>query len=120
MSTHRVLPAWRRSLDGSAERMMVRIVVVCWLAILSGLGVWLLWPLTWLEVADAATGQVFVRFAPPEGAPLVLEYVHSMYHEPAWEEFRLRDGGLALISIRSRSEAVLEYYARPEPIVEIG
>ena len=50
------------------------------------------------------------------GAPLQLRYRHSVYGQPAVEEFAVTPAGLRLVRLASPSVAVLEYYARPEPI----
>lgn len=54
------------------------------------------------------------------GTSLQLSYVHSVYRQPAVEEFRLDERGLELVRLRSVSVPVLEYYARPEPIRPTG
>ena len=48
--------------------------------------------------------------------PLQLRYVHSIYRQPGTEEFAVRPDGLYLVRLASPSTAVLEYYARPEPV----
>jgi Domain of unknown function (DUF1850) len=50
------------------------------------------------------------------GALLQLRYRHSVYGQPAVEEFAVTLAGLRLSRLVSPSVAVLEYYARPEPI----
>jgi hypothetical protein len=50
------------------------------------------------------------------GALLQLRYRHSVYGQPAVEEFAVTPAGLRLARLASPSVAVLEYYARPEPI----
>jgi Domain of unknown function (DUF1850) len=53
---------------------------------------------------------------PAGGTPLQLRYRHSVYGQPAVEEFAVTPAGLRLVRLASPSIAVLEYYARPEPI----
>lgn len=74
------------------------------------------WPVPALEIVDPASGHVHVRLAVAEATPVRLAYLHSLYRAPGSEEFVVRDGRLELVRLRSPSEAVLEYYARPEPI----
>ena len=53
----------------------------------------------------------------PRGRALLqLRYRHSVYGQPAVEEFAVTPAGLRLVRLASPSVAVLEYYARPEPI----
>jgi hypothetical protein len=51
---------------------------------------------------------------------LQLRYVHSIYRQPATEEFAVRRDGLYLVRLASPSTAVLEYYARPEPVAPVA
>ena len=81
---------------------------------------WTLWPVPTLQVANDTRGRPIARLVAEEGAPLHLSYVHSIYRQPAVEEFAVRAGGLELVRLASPSVAVLEYYARPEPIVPVG
>jgi hypothetical protein len=81
---------------------------------------WAAWPTAVVEVRDDATGATFARWALDEAAPLRLSYVHSIYRRPGTEEFRVGSLGLTLVRLASPSEAVLEYYARPEPIARAG
>ena len=52
--------------------------------------------------------------------PCSLRYMHSIYRQPATEEFAVRADGLYLVRLASPSTAVLEYYARPEPVTPAG
>lgn len=69
-----------------------------------------------LVISHGRTGKGLARLEAPAGTPLQLTYVHSIYRQPAIEEFRLDGSGLTLIRLGSPSAAVLEYYARPEPL----
>jgi hypothetical protein len=81
------------------------------------LGASALWPVPAVRVFDAASQRTLARLPADEGAPLRLSYQHSIYRQPGIEEFAVRDGALRLVRLASPSMAVLEYYARPEPIV---
>ena len=83
---------------------------------LGAVSIWALWPVLALEVVDDTAGRVITRLAAAGEAPLRLSYVHSIYRQPGAEEFVVRSEGLELVRLASPSEAVLEYYARPEPI----
>ena len=80
---------------------------------------WALWPVRLVQVEDAQ-GLPLARLLLADDAPLQLSYVHSIYRQPAVEEFAVRADGLELVRLASPSVAVLEYYARPEPIVPDG
>ena len=81
---------------------------------------WLGWPVPTVRLVSDTRG-VEIACAPAKmGAELRLTYVHSIYREPAAEEFRVRADGLALVRLRSVSVPVLEYYARPESIRSVG
>jgi hypothetical protein len=69
------------------------------------------------------TGHRPLAVLPVDGAadaPLQLRYVHSIYRQPGTEEFAVRPDGLYLVRLASPSTAVLEYYARPEPVTPTG
>jgi len=83
-------------------------------------GLWLLWPVRAVEITNDSARQPIARVAADDAAPLRLTYLHSIYRQPAAEEFTVRDEGLELVRLASPSVAVLEYYARPEPIVPSG
>ena len=95
-----------------------------------GLAVWgvglllvlavLLQPAPAIEVADADSGRALLYLPLVDDSTLWLGYVHSVYRQPAREGFRVQDGGFALVELRSRSQAVLEYYARAESIGREG
>ena len=83
-------------------------------------GAWLLWPVPAVRLLNDSTG-VELGCAPAvDGAPLRLTYVHSIYRQPAAEEFIVRAAALELVRLRSASVPVLEYYARPETIRPLG
>ena len=81
---------------------------------------WWLWPERTVYVANETRGQTIARLPVLDEAPLQLRYVHSVYRQPAAEEFRVRPDGLELVRLASPSVAVLEYYARAEPIAPAG
>ena len=91
--------------------------------LLAALGVilttWALWPVRLVQVEDAR-GLPLARLPVADDALLQLSYVHSIHRQPAVEEFAVRADGLELVRLASPSVAVLEYYARPEPIVPDG
>ena len=96
---------------------------MAWLATAVGglaLALWGLWPVSALEIANATTHQTIARLAVAGDAPLRLTYRHSIYRAPAAEEFAVGEEGLDLVRLASPSPAVLEYYARSEPIVASG
>ena len=74
------------------------------------------WPVLALEIVDTGSGHVLARLAVAEATPVRLSYVHTLDRAPASEEFVVRAGRLELVRLHSPSAAVLEYYARPEPI----
>jgi hypothetical protein len=73
-----------------------------------------------VAVDDETGGRALARLPVDGDAPLQLRYVHSIYRQPATEEFAVRTDGLYLIRLASPSIAVLEYYARPEPVEPAG
>ncbi len=81
---------------------------------------WALWPVPTLRLEHRTTGRVLALLPVEQGAFLRLSYVHSVYDRPGVEEFVVESGGLRLVRLTSPSAAVLEYYARPEPIVRDG
>jgi hypothetical protein len=86
------------------------------LALLLAVAIWAVWPQPTVRVVDATTRATLARLPIHDGAPLRLAYVHSIYRQPGVEEFAVGADGLALARIASPSLAVLEYYARPEPV----
>jgi hypothetical protein len=90
------------------------------LALCLGVAIWSLWPVRAVQIVNATRQQTIARLAVRDGAPLRLSYVHSIYRQPGLEEFAVRPGGLELVRLGSPSVAVLEYYARPEPILPAG
>jgi len=82
--------------------------------------IWLLWPLQTVRLVNNTRQRELACAAVREGATLELSYVHSIYQQPATEEFRVSAAGLDLVRLRSVSVPVLEYYARPEPIQPAG
>jgi Domain of unknown function (DUF1850) len=89
-------------------------------ALCLGLLIWSLWPVLAVQIVNETRRQTIARLAVQDGAPLRLSYVHSIYGQPGVEEFAVRPGGLELVRLGSPSAAVLEYYARPEPILTAG
>jgi uncharacterized protein DUF1850 len=87
------------------------------IALCLGLLIWSLWPVRAVQIVNDTRRQTIARLAVQDPAPLRLSYVHSIYRQPGIEEFAVRRGGLELIRLGSPSAAVLEYYARPEPIL---
>jgi hypothetical protein len=85
-------------------------------AVLSAILVAALSPGRALVVRDAVSGRPASIVPIAIGETFAVTYVHSIYRQPALEEFVVRDEGFALTRIASRSEAVLEYYARSEPV----
>lgn len=79
----------------------------------------LAWPSPVLVVADDA-GAVHWRVPVTEGSPVILQYTNSIYLAPTWERFAVRGGRLALVSITSTREAVLEYNRLGPPFVREG
>jgi Domain of unknown function (DUF1850) len=75
---------------------------------------------TAVAVADETGGRPLALLPVDGDAPLQLRYVHSVYRRPATEEFAVRPDGLYLVRLASPSAAVLEYYARPEPVTATG
>jgi hypothetical protein len=89
------------------------------IALAAALLLWSLWPEYTVWVENTSRQHTIARL-PLTGGPLEIRYVHSIYREPATEEFVARPEGLELVRIASGSAAVLEYYARPEPITPAG
>ena len=100
-------------MEGVAPR---RGATLLGLALLLAGAAWAIWPQPTLQVVDATTRVTLARLPLQDQAPLRLTYVHSIYRQPGVEEFAVAADGLALARLASPSEAVLEYYARPEPI----
>jgi hypothetical protein len=89
------------------------------LSLLATLGAgWLLAPTPALVLTDDRTGAV-LAWLPADG-PVTMRYVHSLVRQPAAEVFAVEPAGLRLVRLVSPSEAVLEYYARVEPIRPLG
>ena len=69
-----------------------------------------LYPVTVLELENAARGHVF-RFWIGRGEIFSVTYHHSIYDQPVTEEFTaLKDGRIALTGLSSSSAAVREYF----------
>jgi len=49
-----------------------------------------------------------IRVSPRE--PFSIFYTHSIYNEPAIEEFRVEGEGILLKGVRTKSPAIMEYY----------
>jgi hypothetical protein len=77
---------------------------------------WGLWPMPALYVVNETRRHTIARWPVRDSASVRLHYVHSIYQQPAVEEFDIRPTGFELVRLASPSVAVLEYYARPEPI----
>ena len=105
---------WRPS--ARARRWLAAVGGFVGLALLGG---GLLAPTPALLVEGVAGGRVLARL-PIVDAPVTLRYRHSLYDAPAEEEFEIVGGALALRRLRSPRLAVLDYYARPEPIRASG
>ena len=80
--------------------------------------VWASAPAPTLVLTDGRTGVPVARL--PISGTVTMRYVHSFIHQPAAEVFAAEPSGLRLVRLASPSEAVLEYYARPEPIRPAG
>ena len=76
--------------------------------------VWLLWPVQVVRLTNESARRQVVALPARDGDRLSFEYIHSIYRQPAAEEFRVRSSGLELVALRSASMSVLEYYARSE------
>jgi hypothetical protein len=105
---------------GRWARLPARAVGWAVLVALLGLGAWALWPVPALEVADATTGRPLAWLSAPVDGVVALTYLHSLYGQPAREEFIVTPAGLQLVRLASPSLAVLEYYGRPEPPARVG
>jgi len=68
----------------------------------------LAWPSAAVVVTDEH-GAVRWRAPVGDGTSVVLQYTHSLYLAPTWEQFVVRGGRLHLREISSTREAVLEY-----------
>ncbi|MFN8534979.1 MAG: hypothetical protein U0556_15690 [Dehalococcoidia bacterium] len=86
--------------------------------LLLGVAAWLLWPVPTVDLTDERSGRLVGRLA--ANGTITMRYVHSIYHQPAAEVLVADPAGLRLVRLSSPSEAVLEYYARPEPIHQEG
>jgi hypothetical protein len=73
-----------------------------------------------ITVVNENRGQTIAQLHIQDGTPLQVRYVHSVYRQPAVEEFAVSAQGLELVRLASPSVAVLEYYARPEPVAPAG
>lgn len=69
-----------------------------------------------VRVVDEARGVTLARLPAQGDQRLELRYVHSVYRQPAVEELEVTPAGLRLVRLASPSAAVMEYYARPEPV----
>jgi hypothetical protein len=81
---------------------------------------WLAWPTHAVRLINDTTGRELACAAAQTGLALRLTYVHSIYGQPAAEEFVVGVEGLELVRLRSASVPVLEYYARRESIRQEG
>ena len=52
--------------------------------------------------------RIRVWISPSE--PFSMFYIHSVYHEPVIEEFRVEKEAIVLKGVRTKSPAVMEYY----------
>ena len=110
-----------RATDVAVSRSaMAAPLVAILLAVLLAIVAWCAWPVTTVAIVDETTGTTLALIAAEGDATLRLSYVHSIYRQPGVEEFAVREDGLYLVRISSPSVAVLEYYARPEPIESTG
>ncbi|HEU5318826.1 MAG TPA: DUF1850 domain-containing protein [Chloroflexota bacterium] len=75
-----------------------------------------MWPTRAVRIVDETNGRQLACVAARAGTELRVAYVHSIYRQPASEEFVVRDDALELTRLRSPSLPVMEYYARREPI----
>ncbi|GIW12351.1 MAG: hypothetical protein KatS3mg061_3408 [Dehalococcoidia bacterium] len=82
------------------------------------LAAWLAWPTPVVVIREEGSGQLVARLA--AASPLRMTYLHSLIKQPGEEEFQVEAGGLRLVRLASPSAAVLEYYARSEPIERDG
>lgn len=78
---------------------------------------WLLCPVRFVLARAEASGRIVAVFPASRGDEFSLTYLHSVYRQPAAEDFVVEAAGFSLARIASPSEAVLEYYGRHEPIV---
>ena len=60
-----------------------------------------------VENLDRPNG-VHIRINPPE--PFSIFYIHSIYQDPAVEEFQVEQGAIILKGVRTKSPAVMGYY----------
>lgn len=51
---------------------------------------------------------IYIRIYPPERFSIF--YIHSMYQEPVIEEFIVEKESIILISVKTKSPAIMEYY----------
>ncbi len=64
---------------------------------------------TFLQLENLDRGKVLsIRVSPSE--PFSMFYIHSIYLEPVFEEFRIQDGAILLEGVRTKSVPVMEYY----------
>lgn len=64
---------------------------------------------TLVEIENTATGAT-LGVPIDEGEVFSVTSQHSMYDAPVTEEFRVEDGGIALVAVSSPSAAVREYF----------
>ncbi len=84
------------------------LILVC-LLIGSGAAFLCLKKLTFLHVENLDRGRtILLRLDPSE--PFLIFYIHSIYKEPVFEEFRAEGEVIFLKGVRTRSPAVMEYY----------
>ncbi len=72
-------------------------------------GVFLWKKVTLLELENMDQRRwIRMRISPSE--PFSMFYIHSVYHEPVIEEFRVERGAIVLKGVRTKSPGVMEYY----------
>jgi hypothetical protein len=72
-------------------------------------GVFLLKEVTLLQLENMDhPRRIRLRISPSE--PFSMFYIHSVYHEPVIEEFRVENEAIVLMGVRTKSPAVMEYY----------
>ncbi len=88
------------------NRWPLLIVMTC--CIIAG-GVFFLKKVTLLQLENLDQGKALhIRVTPSESFSMF--YIHSIYLEPVFEEFRIDQGAILLEGVRTKSVPIMEYY----------
>lgn len=72
-------------------------------------GVFFFKKVTLLQLENLDRGKV-LHIRVDSSEPFSMFYIHSIYLEPVFEEFRIQNGAILLEGVRTKSAPIMEYY----------